>query len=102
MTELKEALDIVGIKKPQYQVRILIDELEKSGKTGQSKRLSFQEFKNLCAKLQSEDPTNSFKSAVSKRNNFETFGGNSTKSSEGTTHSVRQEEQVAFSDWINS
>lgn len=31
-----------------------------------------------------------------------TYSGMSEASSEGTTHSVRQEEQVAFSNWINS
>lgn len=39
---------------------------------------------------------------VSKKENLETLGGMSDASSEGTTHSVRLEEQLAFSDWINS
>ena len=30
-----------------------------------------------------------------------TMGGTSKTSAEGTTHSVRDEEQVAFSNWIN-
>ena len=30
-----------------------------------------------------------------------TIGGTSNTSAEGTTHSVRDEEQVAFSNWIN-
>ena len=30
-----------------------------------------------------------------------TMGGTSKTSAEGTTHSVREEEQVAFSNWIN-
>ena len=30
-----------------------------------------------------------------------TIGGTSKTSAEGTTHSVRDEEQVAFSNWIN-
>ncbi|XP_074595251.1 plastin-2 fimbrin [Brevipalpus obovatus] len=101
MTELKDALDVVGLKIPQWQVRTIIEDLEKSGKCSE-KRLSFVQFQNLCSELKSKDIANSFKTAVSKRNNLETIGGNSTKSSEGTTHSVRQEEQVAFSDWVNS
>jgi len=32
---------------------------------------------------------------------LKTFGGTSKTSAEGTTHSVRDEEQVAFSNWIN-
>lgn len=38
---------------------------------------------------------------VSKRENLQHLGGMSEASSEGTTHSVRQEEQAAFSNWIN-
>ncbi|KAK2718598.1 hypothetical protein QYM36_005813, partial [Artemia franciscana] len=33
---------------------------------------------------------------------FVTIGGMSDASSQGTTHSVRLEEQLAFSDWVNS
>lgn len=44
----------------------------------------------------------SFKSSISKRVNLDTLGGISEASSSGTTHSVRHEEQVAFSDWINT
>lgn len=39
---------------------------------------------------------------VSRRENLQHLGGMSEASSEGTTHSVRQEEQVAFSNWINT
>lgn len=39
---------------------------------------------------------------MSKKENLETLGGMSDASSEGTTHSVRLEEQLAFSDWLNS
>jgi len=42
-----------------------------------------------------------FKQAVSRKENLQTIGGLSEASSEGTTHSVRIEEQMAFSHWIN-
>lgn len=42
-----------------------------------------------------------FKTLVSKKENLQHLGGMSEASSEGTTHSVRQEEQAAFSNWIN-
>lgn len=38
---------------------------------------------------------------MSKKENLETLKGSSIKSSEGTTHTIRVEEQLAFSDWIN-
>lgn len=102
MSELKQALEIVGFKIPQWKVRQMIDDLER-GHVGDKKgRLSFEEFQQVCIDIKSRDVANTFKSMVTKRENVETLGGMSEASSEGTTHSVRHEEQVAFSDWINS
>ncbi|XP_023242321.1 plastin-2-like [Centruroides sculpturatus] len=102
MSELKQALEIVGFKIPQWKVRQMIDDLER-GQVGDKKgRLSFEEFQQVCMDIKSRDVANTFKSMVTKRENVETLGGMSEASSEGTTHSVRHEEQVAFSDWINS
>lgn len=56
----------------------------------------------LCLDLKAGEVASSFKQVVSKKENLETLGGMSDASSEGTTHSVRLEEQLAFSDWINS
>ena len=106
LSELKSALDVVGIKIPQWQVRQMIDDMEKgkgpvpatSRKTGV---LNINEFEKLCSELKQKDVALSFKKHVSKRENLQTLGGMSEASSEGTTHSVRHEEQVAFSDWIN-
>lgn len=56
----------------------------------------------LCSDLKAGEVASSFKQVVSKKENLETLGGMSDASSEGTTHSVRLEEQLAFSDWINS
>ncbi|GFS82591.1 plastin-1 [Nephila pilipes] len=99
VSKLKEALDIVGFKLPQWQVRQMIDDMERGNKKNQ---LSFDEFQKIYSDLKSREVTNVFKTAVSKRENLQTLGGMSEASSEGTTHSVRHEEQVAFSDWINS
>ena len=63
--------------------------------------LSFKEFEQLCSDLRSKDVALTFKNTISKRENLQTLGGMSEASSAGTTHSVRHEEQVAFSDWIN-
>ena len=48
-----------------------------------------------------KDLGRNFKQKISKRENIETHGGMTEASTEGTTHSVRKEEQVAFSNWIN-
>lgn len=41
------------------------------------------------------------KSLVRQRGGLEVHAGMSDSSAEGTTHSVRKEEQVAFANWIN-
>lgn len=65
-------------------------------------RLSYEEFENLCSDLKASEVANTFKQVVTKKENLQHLGGTSEASNEGTTHSVRVEEQLAFSDWINS
>ena len=65
-------------------------------------RLSIDEFEKICEDLKSREVSSTFKKSVTKRENVETISGTSEASNEGTTHSVRHEEQAAFSDWINS
>ncbi|XP_005186892.1 plastin-3-like isoform X2 [Musca domestica] len=102
LSELKSALDQVGFKLPGYQVREMIDEFQNKQRTAHQGKLNLEEFENLCLDLKSKDVASTFKTVVSKKENLETLGGMSSISSEGTTHSVRLEEQLAFSDWINS
>ncbi|XP_014088037.1 plastin-3 isoform X2 [Bactrocera oleae] len=102
LCELKDALDQVGFKLPGYQVREMIDEFQNKQRTSHQGKLNIEEFENLCLDLKSKDVASTFKTVVSKKENLETLGGMSSISSEGTTHSVRLEEQLAFSDWINS
>jgi len=42
-----------------------------------------------------------FKKVVSTKMGLDNYAGMSALSAEGTTHTVRKEEQVAFSNWIN-
>ncbi|XP_037938774.1 plastin-3 isoform X1 [Teleopsis dalmanni] len=102
LSELKDALDQVGFKLPGYQVREMIEEFRNKQRTAHQGKLNLEEFENLCLDLKSKDVASTFKTVVSKKENLETLGGMSSISSEGTTHSVRLEEQLAFSDWINS
>ncbi|XP_050425977.1 plastin-3 [Adelges cooleyi] len=101
LSELQEALELCGFKLPAWKVRKMIEDY--GNKNQQTKgKLSFSEFKKLCSDLKAGEVASSFKQVVSKKENLETLGGMSDASSEGTTHSVRLEEQLAFSDWINS
>ncbi|XP_066906490.1 plastin-2 [Halyomorpha halys] len=99
LSELKTALELCGFKLPGYQVRKMIEDYDGRKKDG---RISFPEFEKLCTDLKANEVASTFKQVVSKKENLETFRGMSDASSEGTTHSVRLEEQLAFSDWINT
>ncbi|CAD6244131.1 GSCOCG00013261001-RA-CDS [Cotesia congregata] len=100
--ELRSALDICGFKMPGYKVRQMIEEYDDKQQFQHKGRLSFDEFEKLCKELKANELGSTFKQVVSKKENLETLGGISEASSEGTTHSVRLEEQLAFSDWINT
>ncbi|ODM95696.1 Plastin-3 [Orchesella cincta] len=97
--ELKEALDLVGHKLPGWKVRRLVEDVMGGNKT--PNKLSYRDFEKLCSNLKMKDVASSFKQVVSKKENLQTIGGMSEASSEGTTHSVRIEEQLAFSHWVN-
>lgn len=98
--ELKDALDRVGLKLPGWQIRQIMQEFDSDDKAHRNK-LSVDEFERLCTSMKMEDVAKSFKQVVSKKENLKTIGGLSLASSEGTTHTVRVEEQLAFSHWIN-
>lgn len=80
----------------------MIDEYSNKQRSQHVGKLSYDEFEALCMDLKAKDVASTFKTAVSKKENLETLGGMSDSSAVGTTHSVRIEEQLAFSDWINS
>lgn len=102
LKELKEALDQVGFKLPGYQVRLMCEEFGNKQRLETKGKLNYTEFEQLCLDLKAKDVASTFKTVVSKKENLETLGGTSDSSAAGTTHSVRLEEQISFSEWINS
>lgn len=99
VSELGYALELVGMKLPGFQVRNLLHEHDSKIKDG---KLDIDEFRNLYARLKREnDFGHKYKKQVQTRKDIETRGGTSQASVEGTTHSIKKEETVAFSDWIN-
>lgn len=94
---LQEALSKCGFRLPAWRVRDIVDRMDRG-----HGRLSIEEFEKICEDLKSREVSSTFKKSVSRKDNLETLGGTSEASSEGTTHSVRHEEQAAFSDWINT
>ncbi|XP_045176272.2 plastin-2-like [Mercenaria mercenaria] len=97
MDELGQALEACGVKLPQYKVRVLQEECAKSDKNKDGK-LDMAEFKALYIKLKKDqDFGHVFKKSISARTDIQqTTGG-----SEGSSHSVRDSERIAFASWIN-
>lgn len=102
LKELRDALDACGLRIPGYQSRLMEEEFKNSNRAKIKGKMTFDEFAQLFVDIKANDVANTFRTAVSKRENLQHLGGNSLTSNEGTTHSVRVEEQLAFSDWINS
>jgi plastin-3 len=98
LQELGAALEVCGFKFPGYQVRTMQEEFNK--KSGN--KMSYNEFESLCVDLKTKEIASTFKNVVNRKTNLQHHGGTSNASNEGTVHSVRVEEQLAFSDWINS
>lgn len=102
LKELRDALEVCGIRIAGYQSRKIEEEFKNSNRAKISGKMTLDEFEKLCCDIKANDVAKTFRTAVSKRENLQHLGGTSEASNEGTTHSVRVEEQLAFSDWINS
>lgn len=81
-----------------YQLRKIIEDTqaEKGGV------ISFDEFTRLFSKISSKATGGIYRQAVDSRKGVQEVGGSSTASAEGTRHSFSDDEQIGFSDWINS
>ena len=66
---------MVGLKIPQWQVRQLIDDMNKNKKVKTSGRLSYNEFQQLCTDLKSKDVALTFKTQLTKKDNLQKLGG---------------------------
>ena len=49
--ELKEALDVVGFKVPQWRVRQMVEEYDKDQRGDSAGKLSFDEFQCVCRNI---------------------------------------------------
>jgi len=68
LAELKQALDVCGFKIPSYQVRLMIEEVDREQSGPGKGRLSFDEFEHV---IDRHFPSVSFKYlGVSKTNGF--------------------------------
>lgn len=97
VSELKLALDSVGWKLAQYQVRELVEKND----VNNDGTLDQNEFINLCMSLRASEFSSKFSSFVAPPENVDLILG-SNASAEGTAHTISHEEQRAFSNWINT
>ncbi|OZC09060.1 hypothetical protein X798_03807 [Onchocerca flexuosa] len=98
VTDVQEALKIAGIDLPGFQFRELMK------RYGSAKDLAFDDFQNLFIELRSEkdQEVNEWKQRIGSVTGAYTVKGLSEQSNEEIVHTIRVEEEVAFSNWINS
>jgi len=88
-------LDSVGIRLPKYKVREMTISMKDNGElTGDV--IDKMMFIQLCDTLESENVAKTFKTSRQHDKNAQVIAGQM-----GAQHMVLNEEQVAFSDWIN-
>ncbi|XP_002736612.1 plastin-3-like [Saccoglossus kowalevskii] len=96
--ELGTVFKNIGMDLPQYKVRDLVASIDRD-KNGM---IEINEFIEMYSDMKSKEIAQTFRQAITKREGIEAKGGTSYASVEGTTHSLSEEEQVAFVDYINS
>eukprot|EP00092_Neocalanus_flemingeri_P000849 GFUD01000906.1.p1 GENE.GFUD01000906.1~~GFUD01000906.1.p1 ORF type:complete len:613 (-),score=215.60 GFUD01000906.1:166-2004(-) len=96
LADVKDMLDQVGIKLPNHKVRDIVQDLKNKGET-EGEFLTKAGFEKLCQALTEEDVTKTFKTSKQHDKDAEKIEGEM-----GTKHTVLNEEQAAFADWINN
>ncbi|XP_008278336.1 plastin-1 [Stegastes partitus] len=98
--ELHELFREASFYLPGYQVRDIIETFV-AGDTNKDEKISFEEFVGIYQELKSKQLSETFRKSITRRDGICSFGGLSRISNEGTQHSYRDEEKVAFVKWIN-
>jgi len=96
-SNLKAMLDSVGIRLPTYKVREMVLSMKDRGNLGEEELIDKLMFVQLCDSLESENVAKTFKTSRQHDKNAQVIAG-----AMGAQHMVLNEEQVAFSDWINN
>jgi len=96
LTDVKQMLEEVGIRLPTYKVRDIVQDLRNKGET-EDELLSKPAFEKLCQSLTSEDVAKTFKTNKQMDKNAAKLEADKSYG----YHTVLDEEQAAFADWIN-
>merc|ERR1711971_1034306 len=96
LADVKQMLEEVGIRLPTYKVRDIVQDLRNKGETD-DETLSKPAFEKLCQNLTSEDVAKTFKTNKQMDKNAAKLDADKSYG----YHTVLDEEQAAFADWIN-
>ncbi|KAK9517582.1 hypothetical protein VZT92_022941 [Zoarces viviparus] len=97
-SELGDLFNKVGCSMPGYQVRELLQKLDRDNDS----RINLEEFTSIFKEMKDDRMSQSFRKALNKKEGILAIGGTSTISSEGTQHSISEQERFAFANYINS
>ncbi|XP_067656192.1 plastin-2-like [Haliotis asinina] len=99
LDEIKDALAAVNIKLAGYEIREIVERYDTDG----NMKLDMKEFEKLyIEELKKRNFGLKFKTSVAPKRGVRSHEGVSQASTVGTTHTVKDSELVAFSDWINA
>ncbi|XP_075959358.1 plastin-3-like isoform X1 [Anarhichas minor] len=97
-SELGDLFNKVGCSMPGYQVRELLQKLDRDNDS----RINLEEFTAIFQEMKDDRMSQSFRKALNKKEGILAIGGTSMISSEGTQHSISEQERFAFANYINS
>ncbi|XP_068570316.1 plastin-3-like [Cebidichthys violaceus] len=97
-SELGDLFQKVGFSMPGYQIRELLRKLDRDNDS----RINLEEFTAIFKEMKDDRMSQSFRKALNKKEGILAIGGTSTISSEGTQHSISEQERFAFANYINS
>ncbi|XP_030001913.1 plastin-3-like isoform X1 [Sphaeramia orbicularis] len=97
-SELGELFQEVGCPLPGYQIRELLQKLDRD----RDSHISLEEFTAIFGDLKDDRMAKCFKKALNKKEGIVAIGGTSEISSAGTQHSISEQERFAFANYINT
>lgn len=97
-SELGDLFREVGCPLPGYQIREIIQKLDKDNDS----RIDLTEFTTIFQDLKDSRMAQGFRKALNKKEGIVAIGGTSKSTSEGTHHSISEQERFAFANYINT
>ncbi|MFH4974847.1 hypothetical protein AB6A40_001556 [Gnathostoma spinigerum] len=96
--DVKEALKVAGIDVPGFQMREILK------RYGDATTISYSQFASLFEELQTakDVEVSQWKRTIGSVTGAYVLKGMSEQSNEEIVHTIRNEEELAFSNWINS